>query len=126
MERVYIRLQWLMMCLKILKLKLKILLLRKKNVFFKSSRIEPSPNSKINHLQFKSRYCNHKNLLFQHLLVREEVSLHGKKYKTVIDVNRLRNGCMSQILLNSDINEAAKRGSKYVIFLKEPLTENTS
>ena len=49
-----------------------------------------SPNSKIKHLLILGfRYFVSKNLIFQHLPVKKDVNLDGKRYK---DGNRLRNG----------------------------------
>ena len=50
-----------------------------------------------------------KNLKFQHLPVIEDVSLNGKRYK---DINRLRNGYITQESTNVDIGEIVIMGGK--------------
>ena len=55
------------------------------------------------------RYHNPKNLTFQHLPVKDDVILDRKRYA---DVNRLQNGCITQVLPNVDVDENVKMGRK--------------
>ena len=58
------------------------------------------------------RYYNPKNLIFLLSPMNESNFLDGKKYK---DVNRLRNGYVSQVLTNVNIVEIVKMGGKICI-----------
>ena len=52
----------------------------------------------------KTKYYNPKNLIVQHLPIKEQV----KKF----EINRLRNGCLIDILTSVDIQEIVKIGGK--------------
>ena len=67
-------------------------------------------------------YYNPKNSKFQHIPVKEDVILVGGTHK---DVNRLRNGYITEVFKNVAFDEIVKLCGKNVMFMTELFTKKT-